>query len=139
MSEIDANERLAAAERAGERVRRRSRWPRWLYIGYAIAGFVYITTCGLRVSEGVFFAAFAFWIAAACGLTIFAMSRRVEPRGYGIRFAVTVAVWFFAWTIVLTLGAIFFKHNLAWYVPGALVTSGIMLAGGWLDARAARR
>ena len=136
MNEIDA--RLAAAERARERVRRRSRWPKWMYIGYAAAGFVYITINGLPVPDGVFWGAFALWIAVAAVLTVFAMSRRVVPRPYETLFPRVVAVWVAAWMIVFIAGAIFFKHNLAWWLPGAVVTSGIMLVGGWLDARSAR-
>jgi len=139
MNDIDANDRLDAAARAQERVRRRSRWPRWMYVGYAAAGFVYITVCGLDVSDTVFNAAFALWIVAAAGLTVFAMTRRVVPRPYQTLFPRVVGVWVTAWMIVFIAGAIFFKHNLAWWLPGAFVTSAIMLAGGWLDARAARR
>lgn len=139
MYDVNANENLAAAERARERVRRRSRWPRWLYVGYAVAGFVYITVCGLPVAKGVFWAAFAFWIAAVCGLTIFAMSRRVEPRGYSRRFGIAVAVWFPVWMIIFIVGSIYFEHDLAWWLPGAVVNSAIMLGAGALDARAARR
>lgn len=139
MNEMDAHDRLAAAERAQRRVQQSSRWPKWLYIGYAIAGFVYITVSGLDVSDTVFNAAFAFWVIAAAVLTLFAMRQRVVPRGYQAVFPRTVAVWFAAWMVVFIVGALFFRHNLAWWLPGAVVTSAIMLTGGWLDARAARR
>jgi len=139
MNDTDANARLAAARRAQERVRRSGRWPKWMYIGYAVAGFVYITVCGLDVPDPVFWAAFAFWIGAVVVLTAFAMSRRVVPRPYETLFPRVVAVWFGAWMIVFIVGAIFFKDNLAWWLPGAVVTSAIMLGGGWLDARAARQ
>lgn len=139
MTDMGASERLAAAERARERVRRGGRWPRWLYIGYAVAGFVYITICGLPVANGVFWAALAFWIAAVCGLTVFAMTRPVEPRGYGRRFTIAVAIWFPVWMAVFIVGTAFFRHNLAWWLPGAVVNSAIMLVAGVLDARAARR
>lgn len=139
MNDTDANDRLAAAERARERVRRSSRWPRWLYIGYAVAGFVYITICGLDVPKGVFWTAFAVWMVAAALLTIYAMRQPVEPHGHRRRFSVTVAIWFLAWMAVFIAGFVFFPHVVAWWVGGAVVTSAIMLAGAWLDAREARR
>lgn len=139
MNDIDANDHLAAAGRAQERVRRSSRWPRWMYIGYAVAGFVYVSVSGLPVSDTVFNIAFGVWIISVAGLTLFAMRQRVVPRSYETIFPLTVAVWFAAWMIVFIVGAIFFKHNPAWWFPGAVVTSAIMLTGGWLDARRASR
>lgn len=139
MNEMDARDRLAAAEQAQQRVQHSSRWPKWLYIGYAIAGFIYITVCGFEVSDTVFNAAFAIWVLTVAGLTLYAMRQRVVPRSYQTVFPRTVAVWFVAWIAVFTVGVLFFKHNPAWWIPGAVVTSAIMLGGGWLDARAARR
>lgn len=139
MNETDANDRLAAAERARERVRRSTRWPQWLYIGYAIAGFIYITACGLDIGRAVFWSAFAVWIGAAAGLTIYALRQRVEPRGHRARFNRIVAVWFVVWMTVFIAGGLFFKDVLAWWLSGAAVSSAIMLFGAWLDAREARR
>lgn len=139
MNAMDAGDHLAAAERARQRVRHNSRWPRWLYIGYAIAGFIYITVCGLPVPKGVFWAAFAVWIGAAVGLTVFAVRQRVEPRGHARRFTTVVAVSLIAWMTVFIVGTLFFAHNPAWWIPGAVVYAAIMLAGAWSDARKARR
>ena len=138
MSELtpdDAQARLADADRLGETVRRRARWYVRYLIAFGAATIVAVTAAGFvdgPISSTVFTIVWgAFVVAASVWGARFGATR----RGFHRVHLTWLAIWLALYMVVLFGGIARFPHELAWFLPGGVVTSLPCFVTAYLEAR----
>lgn len=130
-----AQARLADADRVREAVRRHSKWYVRYLIAYGVATIGATTAAGFvhgPVSGTVFAVV---WVAFVSGSAIWARRFGATRRGFTRMHMTWMGFWLATYLIVLFLGVAFFPHNLAWFLPGGILTSVPCFVAAYLEAR----
>jgi len=131
----DAQSRLADADRVQEAVRRRTKWYVRYLVAFGIATIIAVTAAGFvrgPVSGAVFAVVWgAFVVAASVWGNRFGATR----RGFQRTHLTWLAVWLALYMVVLFGGIAWFPHQLAWFLPGGVVTSLPCFVTAFLEAR----
>ncbi|GGX72248.1 hypothetical protein [Streptomyces hiroshimensis] len=126
---------LARAQALDSTVRSGSRWfvrYQWLF-GCAAA--VAVLACGLIDGPAGAIVFAVLWVAAVTTLAVWANRQPVSRHGLGRRHHVMIAAWGLLHAAVITPGTIWFRGDLAWWVPGAVVVALPGLVGAWREGR----
>lgn len=130
-----AQDRLAAADRVQGAVRRHTKWyVRYLTLfGFATIGAV--TAAGF-VTGPVSSAVFAVvWGAFVVGVSVWGGRFGATRRGFARMHATWLIAWLVLYAAVLFGGIAWFPHQLAWFLPGGIVTSLPCFVTAYLEAR----
>lgn len=129
---------LEQAEAMDAHTRGRGRW----YAGYAT---VYAAaSCGLLLALGLMPSpvtvawATPLFLVVIAGLTAFALSRPVQPRGYKALHGGMIAAWSGVYTLTVVVGATAFPGEMLWWTPGALASAVPPLVVAYLALRRGR-
>lgn len=142
MNDTEAGGRLVTAARIRERVRRGGRWAIWHYVAHAAIGYLYLTAFGVVVTSygtGPALRVIVLALIAYLVLAGLAARKRVRPSGYDVRLAVVMVTWTMTTLLVMIVGATFFLHTPAFWPAAAVLPSAVMIVGGILEYREARR
>ncbi|MFC4563986.1 hypothetical protein ACFO4E_19160 [Nocardiopsis mangrovi] len=135
MNRDQAQQALATAEAAGGTAARGGRWYAGFSVAYAAISVGLTLTVGLAPSLWVIGGATAVSLAAIGALTVYALRRPVAPRRYAALHLCSMVAWGAIYMVVLMGGTGGFKGDLAWWVPGALLTAVPPLVAAAVSAR----
>lgn len=138
MTSDDADARLAEAARLTATVRRNSRWTVWTYITTGTLGFA-VAPLFAHPGRPVYWLGIGVWMALIAAAQAIFRRRPVEHRSYQARYNLFMRIWFVTWLILCVIGSMYFRGDLAYWLPAGGVTALIMYTGAALEFRATRQ
>ena len=131
----DAQARLDDADRLQEAVRRRAKWYVRYLVAFGVATIVAVTAAGF-VNGPVSGTVFALvWGAFVVGVSVWGARFGASRRGFQRTHLTWLACWLALYMVVLFGGLAWFPHQLAWFLPGGVVTSLPCFVTAYLEAR----
>jgi hypothetical protein len=130
----DALAHLAQAEKMQQAVRRQAKWYARYLVLFGVATIPAVTAAGF-IQGPVSGLAFALvWCVFVFAVTLWSQRFGVNRRGFGRVHAIWLVSWLVCYMAVLFIGVALFPHNLAWFLPGAVVTSIPCFVTAYLEA-----
>lgn len=135
---LEAEELIATADRLGRAVRDGSSWRyvSWL-AGTAVANLMYLTALGVVGTDTAVLV-----ISAAFGVCLLGLSLallpgvRVNKAGFSRRWIAAVVGWGVAYALTMGLGVVFFRGELAFWLPAAAISTLPLVLGARAEAKA---
>ncbi|MFF2654504.1 hypothetical protein [Streptomyces sp. NPDC058045] len=138
MNEMDPAAALAQAQQLKTSVDRRSHWVVRYQLAYGTVSFAMVLTLGLlRGPLGVGLS-MGLWMSAILVLSVYAARQPVAHRGMAATHGVMIGVWAVLYGIVLGFGVAFFRGELVWWLPGAVLVALPGFGAAWVTARRVR-
>ncbi|MGI5450609.1 hypothetical protein ACQEVM_33540 [Streptomyces sp. CA-243310] len=138
MDKNEATEALASADAVASRMRGRNRRPGPVVFLLGLAMMVMTAVYGLLIEPSTQYAVPVVLLIPFFTLVIYTATRPVLPRHYRTLYALATTSGAAVYTLVVTLGTVFFSGDPLWWVPGAVLCGMPFLVIGMLERKAAR-
>jgi hypothetical protein len=131
----DALAHLAQAEKMQQAVRRQSQWYARYLVIFGIATIPVVTAAGF-IEGPVSALTFALvWCVFVFVISMWSRRFGASRRGFARVHAIWLFTWMLCYMAVLFIGVALFPRDLAWFLPGAVVTSIPCFVTAYLEAR----
>lgn len=138
MDKKEAREALASADALASRMRGGNRRPGPVVFLLGLAMMVMTAVYGLLIEPSTQYAVPVVLLIPFFALVIYTATRPVLPRHYRTLYALTTTAGAAVYTLVVTLGTVFFSGEPLWWVPGAVLCGMPFFVIGVLERKAAR-
>lgn len=136
ISNADAREALAAADRSAEALRKQTIAVRVAMAGFAIASLAGVIILGLVPMPGGMIGGLTFILGSAVALAVVGATAKARPKAFTRRYLLTIGIWAAIYVATMLIGMNLLPGVAAFWIPAAIVSA---LPGLWFAIYGANR